>query len=177
MAVLAITLLFQIPTTLAQGNKWGAHDQQIDSPFVTVAAGFYQPGPAWADLKIELGLTSTIPPRTFTKVNIYPVSGLPGDWHSAHAIGTFYVAFPYCVYDLAGGTILAMFTKSDYEMVTSTNGWTMDGTFKLDILEATGVYQSFTGGHIHMADILKSINGVGNLEECFCHIHPKTVAP
>jgi hypothetical protein len=28
------------------------------------------------------------------------------------------------------------------------------GTAELDILEATGIYKSFVGGHIHMVDIL-----------------------
>jgi hypothetical protein len=41
LVALAVTLLFQIPTVLAQGKKVGNHNQQINSPFVTVAAGIY----------------------------------------------------------------------------------------------------------------------------------------
>ena len=34
-------------------------------------------------------------------------------------------------------------------------GWRfLEGTFELTILEATGIYQSFVGGHNHMVDKL-----------------------
>ena len=41
---------------------------------------------------------------------------------------------------------------------------------ELDILEATGIYRSFAGGHIHMVDVLHR-NAAGIfIEHCFCHI-------
>jgi hypothetical protein len=119
------------------------------------------------------------------KVKIYPVSGLPGDQNQA--IGTFYVRIggDLCAYDLPGGSFSAKFnfaTGAHFTMLppspTAGQSWTLDGTFELDILEATGIYQPFVGGHIHMVDILKFRAGDGTqLEDCFCHIHPKLVAP
>ena len=48
------------------------------------------------------------------------------------------------------------------------------GTFELTILEATGIYRSFEGGHNHMVDRLHFLtpgNGSGGLDEyCFCFI-------
>ncbi len=87
-----------------------------------------------------------------------------------------------CAYDLPGGSITARFTGT-HDVVTdykeSADGsWTLDGTFELEILEATGSYRSFGGGHIHMVDILKFRAGDGTqLEDCFCHIHPKLATP
>ena len=46
----------------------------------------------------------------------------------------------------------------------------MIGTFELTILEGTGIYKSFVGGHNHMVDILLFLAD-GNLDEyCFCNI-------
>ncbi len=50
----------------------------------------------------------------------------------------------------------------------------LDGTFELTILEATGIYQPFVGGHNHMVDHLHFLapgDGSGGLDEyCFCNI-------
>ena len=87
-----------------------------------------------------------------------------------------------CAYDLPGGSIAVTFTGihdviTDYQE-SADGSWNLDGSFELDILEATGVYRQFVGGHIHMVDILKYRAGDGTqLEDCFCHIHPKLVAP
>ena len=81
-----------------------------------------------------------------------------------------------------GGSFSAMFTGT-HDVVTdyqeSPDGsWTLDGSFELEIMEATGIYSAFAGGHIHMVDILKFRAGDGTqLEDCFCHIHPKLVKP
>jgi hypothetical protein len=46
----------------------------------------------------------------------------------------------------------------------------LEGTFELVILEATGVYSKFKGGHNHMVDRLHALaNGQFN-EFCFCNI-------
>ena len=191
LAALVVTLLFQTPITLAgaSGNKGddsqrGDRGQRIDSRFVILLSGVYQPVPLGHGPEHNLGLTTVdLSDGSFIKVKSYPVSGISSDQNKA--IGTFYVQFPtgnLCAYDLPGGSFTAMFTGihdvvTDY--VQSPNGsWTLDGTFELDILEATGIYQSFAGGHIHMVDILKFRAGDGTLlEDCFCHIHPKLVAP
>ena len=168
----------------------GDRNRQINDELITLAAGVYQPVASGQGPSNNLGLTQDLSSIVFTKVNIYPVSGLPGDWHSSHAIGTFYLGGGYAVYDLPGGSILAQFVGSDFTKVPAptpaTNGfvsYTLDGTFKLNILEATGIYAPFADGHIHMVDTMKFIKvgadrWVGDfLEECFCHIHLKIEAP
>jgi hypothetical protein len=82
-----------------------------------------------------------------------------------------------------GKAVDAAFTSHSMDAgrtsATSADGsWTLDGTFELDILEATGSYLPFVGGHIHMVDIFKYRAGDNTyLEDCFCNIHPKLVAP
>ena len=45
------------------------------------------------------------------------------------------------------------------------------GTYEVDILEGTGIYRPFAGGHIRMGDILQIIAaGVMNEVGCFCHV-------
>ena len=53
-------------------------------------------------------------------------------------------------------------------------GFYLKGTFELTILEATGVYSSFAGGHNHMVDTLHQLpDGISYDEFCFCHISGK----
>ena len=53
-------------------------------------------------------------------------------------------------------------------------GQFLEGTFELTILDATGVYKPFVGGHNHMVDKLHFLvlgDGSGGLDEyCFCFI-------
>ena len=53
-------------------------------------------------------------------------------------------------------------------------GQFLDGTFELTILEATGIYRPFVGGHNHMVDHLHFLppgDGSGGFDEyCFCNI-------
>jgi len=67
------------------------------------------------------------------------------------------------------------FTGSDYVFVDDGQGGAfLEGTFELTILEATGVYRSFVGGHNHMVDKLHFLapgDGSGGADEyCFCFI-------
>ena len=84
-----------------------------------------------------------------------------------------------CAYDLPGGSFSAKFnfatgahfTRLPPGPPTGLVSWTLDGTFELDILEATGVYRSFEGGHNHMVDRLHQLaNNAGFDEYCFCFI-------
>jgi hypothetical protein len=186
LAALAVTLLFQTATTQADDHgSQGNHDQRINNRFVILLSGVYEPVPARHGPKGNLGLTTMeLSDGSFSKVKFYPINGLPGDKVQDKSIGTFYVQFNgmLCAYDLPGGSIAAMFTgihdvTTAYEE-SADGSWTLDGTFELDILEATGVYRSFVSGHIHMVDILKFRAGDGTqLEDCFCNIHPKLIAP
>ncbi len=190
LAAVTVALLFQTPTTRADDrgqkgddNERGNHGQRIDDRFVILLEGIYQPVPLGQGPRHNLGLTSVnLGDGSFSKVKIHPITGIPGN--QKKPIGTFYVQFGgmYCAYDLPGGSFVAKFTGI-HDVVTSyeesaDGSWTLDGTFELNILEATGIYQPFAGGHIHMVDILKFRAGDSTfLEDCFCHIHPKLVAP
>ena len=50
------------------------------------------------------------------------------------------------------------------------HGFFLEGTFELQILEATGVYQPFKGGHNHMVDKLHQLANGQFDEFCFCNI-------
>ena len=151
---------------------------------VILLAGVYEPVALGHGPRHNLGLTTVdLNDGSFIKVKFYPVSGLAGDKDEDKAIGTFYVrkGGDVCAYDLPGGSLTAMFTGTNdvttaYE--ESANGWALDGTFQLEILEATGIYQPFVGGYIHMVDILKfRAADAALIEDCFCHIHPKLAKP
>jgi hypothetical protein len=67
------------------------------------------------------------------------------------------------------------FIGSDVAFVDDGHGGRfLEGTFDLTILEATGIFQSFVGGHNHMVDRLHFLapgDGSGGLDEfCFCFI-------
>jgi len=49
-------------------------------------------------------------------------------------------------------------------------GQYLEGTFELKILEATGVYSAFAGGHNHMVDRLHALANGSFDESCFCNI-------
>jgi len=192
VAALAATLLFLTSITQANDhgqrghdNDKGDHDQRIDHQFVILLAGVYKPVAAGDGPRRNLGLTTVdLNNGRWSNVKIYLVSGLPGDKDKDEdkAIGAFYAfgGTGIVAYDLPGGSISAKFLREndDEESLPGADGsFTLDGTFKLDILEATGIYRDFVGGHIHMVDILKKRGDGTFLENCFCTIHPKLVAP
>jgi hypothetical protein len=49
-------------------------------------------------------------------------------------------------------------------------GQFLEGTFELTIIEATGVYRAFQGGHNHMVDRLHHLANGQFDEFCFCNI-------
>ena len=145
--------------------------------FVVLLKGRYGPvvdGP-------NLGLHSVdLNDGSYSTVGIYPVSGTPGNTNHNKAFGTFYVQFAgnLCAYHIPGGSFATQFTGSDYGFVDDgAGGQFLEGTFELTILEATGIYRPFVGGHNHMVDKLDFLapgDGSGGFEEyCFCFIsHP-----
>src|SRR5438093_1474120 len=154
LAALAVTLLFQTQTT-----KAGDHSQPVapSNPFVTLLEGIYEPV---ADVP-DLGLSQDINNGSVLKITIFNIdSGIPSP--TDKVAGTFYVQFPVgdlCAYDFPKGKILAQFTFVDDVTIDfqefPDGSWIGNFTEELVILEATGIYQSFTGGHIHMVDRLE----------------------
>jgi hypothetical protein len=142
--------------------------------FVLLLKGLYQPvahGP-------NLGLSVVdLNDGSYSTTKIYPVNGIPGNKNPHKAIGNFYVQLDgnLCAYHVPGGSFAMRFIDSDLVPVDDGNGGNfLEGTEELTILEATGIYRSFVGGHNHMVDKLHFLppgDGSGGIDEyCFCHI-------
>jgi hypothetical protein len=142
--------------------------------FVLLLKGLYQPvvdGP-------NLGLSMVdLNDGSYSTTTIYPVRGMPGNQNENKAVGDFYVQFTgdLCAYHVPGGSFAMRFTGSDYVLVDDEHGGKfLEGTFELTILEATGIYRSFVGGHNHMVDKLHFLapgdGSGGAVEYCFCFI-------
>jgi len=168
-AALAIPLLFLTPIT--QAEELG-QPVSPSNPFVTLLEGVFETGVQVPNL----GLSRDINNGTVLKIAIFDIdSGTPSP--TDKVAGTFYVQFPVgdlCAYDFPKGKILAQFTFVDdvvYSYEEFPDGsWILNATEELNILEATGIYQSFTGGRIHMVDRLEYRASDGKLiEHCFCH--------
>ena len=147
---------------------------QPDDSFVLLLKGLYQPvthGP-------NLGLSMVdLSDGSYSTTQIYPVNGTPGNTNAAKQVGDFYVQFngDLCAYHIAGGSFSMQFTGSNAHFVDDGHGGRfLDGTFELTILEGTGIYKSFAGGHNHMVDHLHCLApgaGSGGLDEyCVCFI-------
>jgi hypothetical protein len=141
-----------------------------ENPFVILLQGIYQPvlhGP-------DLGLSQVdLNDGTYSEVPIYSVSGIPGPQNNK-AVGTFRVQLggDLCAYHIPGGSFCARFVGSDTEVTSDGEGGIyITGTYELDILEGTGTYRPFAGGHIHMVDVLR-ITAAGVFDEvgCYCHV-------
>ena len=137
---------------------------------VLLLRGLYKPvvdGP-------DLGLSMVdLDDGSYSTTKIYPVSGVPGHKDVLEAIGDFYVQFEgnLCAYDLPRGAIAMKFTGSKTEFVPDgCGGRFLQGTFELDIPEATGRYRSFVGGHNRMVDDLHFLASGDVVEFCVCLI-------
>jgi hypothetical protein len=155
-----------------------------NDPFILLLTGIYQPVPAGKGPKSNLGLTKVnLNDGTYSTTQIYPVFGIEGaDDDKKKAIGTFYVQFAgnLCAYDLPGGAIAMSFNSVPagappgfnglVPFPDGHNGFFLEGTFELAIIEATGVYRAFQGGHNHMVDRLHQLASGQFDEFCFCNI-------
>jgi hypothetical protein len=155
-----------------------------NNPFILLLTGLYHPvvhGP-------KLGLSSVnLDDGSYSTTKIYPVFGVPDskneDKQDDRAIGNFYVSLKtgLCAYQLPGGAIAMQFTGGSFQMIIpdGSGGQYDEGTFELTILEATGIYSAFQGGHNHMVDRLRQLVAgapftgfplSGYNEFCFCII-------
>jgi hypothetical protein len=142
--------------------------------FVVLLKGRYRPvvrGP-------NLGLSSVnLSDGSYSTVPIYPVSGTPGNQNPNKAVGTFYVQFAgnLCAYHVPGGSFAMRFTDQHVHFEPDGEGGRfLVGTFDLDVIEGTGVYRRFVGGHNRMVDRLHFLppgDGSGGFEEfCYCNV-------
>jgi hypothetical protein len=147
--------------------------KQPSDSFVVLLKGLYHP----VVHRPNLGLSSVnLNDGTYSTTRIYPVSGTPGNTNHNKAVGNFYVQFngDLCAYHIPGGSFAMRFTGSDFVFVSDGHGGQfLEGTFELTIIEATGIYRPFVGGHNHMVDKLHFLASGGVDEYCFCFIsHP-----
>jgi len=181
----AVAALLSSPgRVLAEENHGGP-----DNPFILLLKGIYQSVAAGEGPANNLGLalsTVNLNDGTYSKTRIYPIFGILESNDQDRPIGTFYVQFNgnLCAYDLPGGAIAMRFNDppagvppelgfnnfSSLSFPDGQGGSYLEGTFELVILEATGIYQAFQGGHNHMVDRLHSLANGHDDEFCFCNI-------
>ena len=183
---------------LASPRRAVADDEGVPSdPFILLLHGLYQPVPAGKGPVDNLGLTAVnLNDGFYSKTQIYPIFGVDGTNDQKKAIGTFYpevtlargqITFNppanpgfLCAYDLPGGAIAMQFLPPPAGAPAGFNtfvpfpdgagGYYLEGTFELTILEATGLYRAFQGGHNHMVDRLHQLADGSFDEFCFCNI-------
>ena len=159
---------------------------ELGNTFSVLLSGLYKPVAKCPDLGLS---TVNVCDGSYSTTKIYPISGLPvgesdqfnrgnrpSDFHceTANAIGDFYVAIGRMMpvaYDLPRGALSMVFTGNDVQQVPDGEGGIyIVGTFDLVIVEATGVYQPFVGGHNKMVDILHRLADGRFIEHCVCLI-------
>jgi hypothetical protein len=161
------------------------NDGRPNNPFILLLKGLYQPVPVGDGPANNLGLSAVnLSDGSFSRTLIYPVFGIPESRDQDKFIGKFYVQFTgnLCAYDLPDGAIAMQFASSPVLQDIGFNtfvpfpdgkgGFFLEGTFELMILEATGIYRAFQGGHNHMVDRLHQLDAAGTKfdEFCFCNI-------
>jgi hypothetical protein len=168
----ALVALLPLPEQAVAGEKHGRRHGDL---LVLLLKGLYTPvvnGP-------DLGLSSVdLSDGSYSTTKIYPIIGFPGHPSEKDPIGDFYVQFAgtLCAYDLPGGSIAMEFTPvSDTVTIPDGHGGkSIDGTYELNVLEATGRFRYLRGGHNHMVDKLHFLapgDGSGGIDEyCFCFI-------
>ena len=138
--------------------------------FVVLLKGLYKPVVHAPDFGLSM---VDLNDGSYSTTLIYPVRGTPGNQNPNKAIGRFYVQFEgdRCAYHIPCGSFAMRFTGSDFVFVDDgAGGQFLEGTFELTILEATGVYRPFVGGHNHMVDKLHFLANGDVDEYCFCFI-------
>ena len=165
----AVAALLAFPARASAKEK-----DEVDNSFILLLKGLYHPVVNGPDLGLS---TVNINDGSYSTTKIYPVSGIAGSENVNVAIGDFFVQFAgnLCAYQVPGGTFSMRFTGQDTISVPDGSGGTfLQGTFELTILEATGIFRHFAGGHNHMLDNLHFLapgDGSGGADEyCVCFI-------
>jgi hypothetical protein len=154
------------------GQLRGQAKTHLGDSFVVLLKGLYQPVTHGPDLGLS---TVDLNDGSYSTTRIYPVQGTPGSKNPHKPIGRFYAQLDedlgLCAYHIPGGSFSMRFTGSDTVPVDDGHGGSfLEGTFDLTILEGTGIYKPFAGGHNHMVDKLHFLASGGVDEYCFCFI-------
>jgi hypothetical protein len=178
MSALATALALPKSVIAASGDDRRPHD-----PFILLLKGVYHPVPAGQGPAGNLGLSSVdLSDGSYSRTRIYPVFGINGSDDQSQAIGTFYVQFAgsLCAYDLPDGSLAMRFLDPPagappgfdafVPHADGSGGFFLEATFELAIVEATGIYRPFAGGHNHMVDRLHQLANGSFDEFCFCNI-------
>src|SRR6202521_3708759 len=179
----ALVTLLSVPSQAAGPSPLDPGGRPADT-FVILLSGPYKPVPFKPVVDCpNLGLFQVnLCDGSYRTTKIYPVSGLPEEdsgqanrgnrpGETETAIGNFYFGGIHAAYDLPGGALTMVFTANNLTPVPDGQGGTyVVGTLQLDITEATGIYQSFVGGHNKMVDILHKLADGTFVEHCFCII-------
>src|SRR5262245_23223200 len=156
-ALASLPVLADALTTPAFAHSARKKGEPPANPFVILLRGTYRRVRRCPDLGLSL---VNVCDGSYSTTKIYPVSGLPED-DEEDAIGNFYVALGMgglVAYDLPGGALAMAFTANNLIPVPDGQGGTfLVGTLELNIREATGIYESFVGGHNKMVDILHKL--------------------
>ncbi len=161
------------------GRMIGQGSSTPNDPFLLLLKGVYQQVKNAPDL----GLTVVQVDSTFSFTEIHAVTTIPGSRSESNAVlGKFYVQLPpltpnFVAYDLPGGAIAMQFTAPSSpcngfptQIPDGQGGFYFEGTFELPVLEATGIYSPFVGGHNHMVDRLHLLFNGKFDENCYCII-------
>ena len=174
-----------VAALLASSRRVKADDESTpNDPFILLLTGIHKPVPAGQGPADNLGLTTVnLSDGSYSSTQIYPIFGVDGANDQKKPIGNFFVSLVthLCAYQLPGGAIAMQFTGGAFPMIIpdGKGGQYNEGTFELTILEATGVYSAFKGGHNHMVDRLHQLvagtpftnfPSSGYDEFCFCNI-------
>lgn len=162
------------------GRVMANHEKgEAKDPLVLLLNGPYQPVVNGPDLRFSRRLGVNLNDGSFVTTKIFPVhvEGIPCKANENTAIGNFYVQPEppdgLAVYELPGGAIAMRFIPECGGLTPSDDGqhgFFLNGTLELRILEATGNFRHFEGGHNHMVDRLHQLaNGTFD-EYCFCFI-------
>ena len=165
-------------TLLAGSELATAHEKKPpkSAPLVLLLKGIFQPVVDGPDLGLS---TVDLGDGSYSTTKIYPIVGIPGHTNVLEAIGDFYVQFAgsLCAFDIPRGAIAMEFTpiSNTISVDDGSGGSYLQGTYELDIPEATGRYRSFVGGHNRMVDNLHFLASGDVDEYCFCFItaHPR----
>jgi len=180
LASLLIAVLITLLSAPLHAEGRSDRGKRVADTFSILLSGKYKQGVHGPDLGL---LQVDLSDGSFSRTKIFAISGLPEEEHDRdhdrdhekkEPIGKFYVQIGtgnMAAYDLPGGAITMVFTGADAKDVPDGQGGTYTvGTFDLDILEATGRYQSFVGGHNKMVDILHHLADGSYVEHCICII-------
>jgi hypothetical protein len=180
----SLAALAASPLLLSPRQALAEEADTPNDPFILLLTGIYQAVPAGKGPKLGLS-TVNLNDGSYSVTRIYPVFGISNEGGAIDqdkAIGKFYVQFAgnLCAYDLPGGAIAMKFDSAPAGAPPGFNGFVpfpdgkggqyLEGTFELKILEATGVYSAFRGGHNHMVDRLHQLASGQYDEFCFCNI-------